>query len=139
MSVKSNSHPRYYELFSLSTERYLIWLGRNQPYSIVKQCGKCFSTAGSLNRHERVYTGKKPYECKQCGKCFRIAGYLKRNENEHVHSKENQSKYSRGKPRKAGSLKVHYKSTRFKRTNFQLQTSVANKTCCRSALAHMDI
>ena len=42
-----------------------------------KQCGKCFSQAGSLKNHVRVHADEKPYECKQCGKGFSQAGTLK--------------------------------------------------------------
>ena len=58
-----------------------------KPYEC-KQCGKCFSRAGSLRIHGRVHTGEKPYECKQCGKCFSISRNLRAHERVHTKRKK---------------------------------------------------
>ena len=51
------------------------------------QCGKCFSEAGSLRKHERIRTGEKPCEYKECGKCFIQKGTLRRHERAHTGEK----------------------------------------------------
>ncbi|KAK7067530.1 hypothetical protein SK128_006983 [Halocaridina rubra] len=43
-----------------------------------KTCKKVFSTYSSLQRHQVVHTGARPYQCKVCGKSFSYKHYLPR-------------------------------------------------------------
>ncbi|XP_054760146.2 zinc finger protein 227-like [Lytechinus pictus] len=46
-------------------------------------CGKCVSSNMSLQDHERLHTGEKPYKCVKCGESFR----LRRSYQSHLQSK----------------------------------------------------
>ena len=47
-------------------------------------CGKSFAQAGNVRRHEIMHSGVKPFTCTTCGKSFTQAGHVR--EHERIHS-----------------------------------------------------
>ena len=46
-------------------------------------CGKCFLNKAWKDRHERIHTGEKPFQCKTCTKSFNRAYSLKQHQKTH--------------------------------------------------------
>ncbi|XP_062844747.1 zinc finger protein 420-like, partial [Trichomycterus rosablanca] len=55
--------------------------------NVCSQCGKSFSTRRNLKIHQRIHTGKKPYQCSQCGKSFRFRRNLEVHQRIHTGEK----------------------------------------------------
>lgn len=75
---------RSHGTFSIAKTNGLIFFSMS---SFLETCGKQFTQYSSLQKHERIHRGERPYACGECGHAFTQISNLKRHERLHAGDK----------------------------------------------------